>query len=80
MGFTKDTESGKGVWVRGFVFREVDEGGEEVELSQDTQLEEFRPIMELLADKQKPRKNLAKTQSADRHFPQCPVSFRYFQS
>ena len=59
---------------------EVVVGGEEVELSQDTQLEEFRPIMELLADKQKPRKNLAKTQSADRHFPQCPVSFRYFQS
>ena len=39
---------------------EVEEGGEEVELSLDTQLEEFRPIMELLADKQKPKKTWQK--------------------
>ena len=37
---------------------EVEEEGEEGELSQDTQLGESRPIMELLADKQKPRKNM----------------------
>ena len=37
----------------------VEEGGEEgVELSQATQLEDSRQIMELLADKQKPSNNL----------------------
>ena len=36
----------------------VEEGGEGVELSQATQLEEFRQVMELQADNQKAKKNL----------------------